>query len=113
MVSMSPMSRYPGQPQAAAVDRHILDVVNGHHLVAPGGVQGDGVDGVDDGVLLHVRVQEGVHEKLKELPQNPDGHGKAESQQGQEKGGELKGQLFIVVEQDDHGEAHRPRPESR
>ena len=62
---------------------------------------------MDDGVLLHVRVQEGVHEKLKELPQNPDGHGKAESQQGQEKGGELKGQLFIVVEQDDHGEAHR------
>ena len=95
------------QSQALSVDDHVLDIRNRHHLVGERGIQGDGVDGVDDRVLLHVRAQEEVHAEFKELPQDPDSHGEAEGHQGQERRGQMEGDPVIVVQQHHHGEAYR------
>ena len=63
-----------------------IDALDGDGFVGVGGVQQHGVDGVDDGVLLHVHMEQHVHAELEELPQHADGHGKAEGGEGKEKG---------------------------
>ena len=94
------------QAQALAVDDDILNALDGHHLIGSGGIQRHGVDRVDDSVLLHIRVEEEVHAELKEFPQHADGHGEAERHQRQEEGRQVEGQPLVVIEQQDHGEAH-------
>ena len=61
----------------------IVDLLHRHYLIGPGRVQAGGVDGVDDGIPLHIRMEEPVHAELKKFPQNADGHGKAKRNHGQ------------------------------
>lgn len=56
-------------------------------------------DGVQNSVLLHVHQKDMVHEKLKELPDYTDGHGKAEGHYRHEKGRQIQGHPLIAVEQ--------------
>ena len=83
------------QPQLLAVDGGGGDILQDHRPVAGGGVQRNGGDGVDDGVLLHTEVEKEVHGKLKKLPQHADGHGKAKGSERQEKGREVEGQPHV------------------
>lgn len=64
-------------------DDQVGDVVQHDGLVAAGGVQQDGADAVDDGVFLHVKKEELVHQALKKFPADADGHRKAERDDGQ------------------------------
>ena len=59
--------------KAFAIDGHVLYPSDGYHLVGIGGIQGYRVKVVDNGVLLHVRVEEEIRAELEELPQHADG----------------------------------------
>ena len=72
---------------------------DGGDLVAAGGVQHDGANVVDNGVLLHVQQEKAVHDTLKKFPQNTDGHGEAEGHDGHEHRGEGQGKPLVAVEQ--------------
>ena len=86
-----------------------MDLLHRHYLIGPGRVQAGGVDGVDDGIPLHIRMEEPVHAELKKFPQNADGHGKAKRNHGQKEWRQIEGQLFIVVEQQHQRKAYRRR----
>ena len=56
--------------QFLSVDYGGSDIVDGVRTVASGGVQGDGTDGMDDGIFLHVQSEKHIHAAFKEFP-NP------------------------------------------
>lgn len=95
----------PVEAQVPAVDGHGGDIVDGDGDVAVGGVQHHGGDGVDNGVLLHVHVEHPVHAKLKKLPQNAHGHGKAEGGQGHIYRRQLEFDAAVAVEDIDQSKA--------
>ena len=55
------------------------------------------VDFVHNPVLLHIHVQIGIGGELEELPQDTDGHGKAECDDGQEQGRQFHREAFASV----------------
>lgn len=78
----------PAQPQCGlgAVRLHdddVGDVFQHSGRIAARGVQHDGADRVDDGVLLHIEEEQLVHRTLKKFPDDADGHREAERHDGQ------------------------------
>ena len=55
------------------------------------------VDFVHNPVLLHIHVQIGIGGELEELPQDTDGHGKAECDDSEEQGRQLHREAFASV----------------
>ena len=60
---------------------------------------------MDDGVLLHVHMEQPVHGKLPELPQDAHGHGEAKGRHGTVDRGEVKLDAAVAVENVNHGKA--------
>ena len=61
---------------------------------------------VYDGVLLHVLEKDHVHAELKKFPDHTDGHGKAESDQGQIGGGQAEMGPVVPVQDIYQGKTH-------
>ena len=102
---VQPDVQIAAEAQFLPIDGHRGDAVDGHRDVAVGGVQHDGGDGVHDGVLLHIHVEEPVHAELEELPQHAHGHGEAEGRQRHVDRGQLELDTAVAVQNVDECEA--------
>ena len=85
------------ESEAFSVDCHVLNVIHRDGDVTFGRIQQHGLEGVDDGILLHVQGEEVVHGEFKKLPYNADGHGKAEGDNSEKYRRELNGEPFASV----------------
>lgn len=93
----------PAQPQCGlgAVRLHdddVGDVFQHSGRIAARGVQHDGANRVDDGVLLHIEEEQLVHRTLKKFPDDADGHRKAERHDGQIQRREVEPRLAVAVQ---------------
>lgn len=83
----------------------IGDILQHNGGVAARGVQHDGANRVDDGVLLHIEEEQLVHRTLKKFLDDAGGHRKAERHDGQIQRRQVEPRLAVAVQNVQQGKA--------
>ena len=84
--------------QVLSVDHGGCNVVDRIGVIAACGIQSDGVDGMYDGIFLHIQPEKQIHQTFKEFPDHAHGHGKTECNQRQEKRRQMDRGSLVIVE---------------
>ena len=91
---------------------HICNVLHMNRDIPPLRMEGHRMNGLHNGILLHILSHKAVHAPLKKLPQHANGHGKAKGHDRHVKGGQTQHHPLVPVQDIDQREAHGGKEEA-